>query len=75
MTDPAPNDSSSDANRALLRNIILALGVWGVVLAIGAFCFKRQYDYRKPLLILACMGAFLGFWLILLRQFHRRRLK
>jgi CHASE2 domain-containing sensor protein len=51
---------------------MLALVAWGVVQAIGSWLFN--HDPRRPLLVLACVGGFLGFWLLMLSS-RRRRLE
>jgi hypothetical protein len=50
----------------IIPYIVISLIIWGALLALGAYLFKGQHDARKPLIILACVGAFVGFWGILL---------
>lgn len=69
---PSPNaDLPPDAEK-LLRWIMLALVAWGVFQALGSWLFN--HDPRRPLLVLACVGGFLGFWLAMLSA-RRRRLE
>jgi hypothetical protein len=51
---------------------MLALVAWGVVQALGSWL--SNHDPRRPLLVLACVGGFLGFWLTVLAA-RRRRLE
>ncbi len=60
MSDPL---SPPGAER-LLRWIMVAIVAWGVFHAIGAWMLN--HDARRPLVVLACVGAFLGFWLLML---------
>jgi hypothetical protein len=71
---PAPSGdlvSSRDPEK-ILRGIMLALVAWGVIQALGSWLFN--HDPRRPLLVLACVGGFLGFWLAMLSA-RRRRLE
>ena len=54
----------------LIRWLFGALTVWGVAQAIGAYTFN--HDIRRPLVVLGCVGAFLGFWLALLATWQKR---
>lgn len=51
--------------------IIGALALWGIYLAVGTYLGmgegpEQQFDIRRPLIVIACMGAFLLFWVGLL---------
>lgn len=50
----------------IIPYIVIGLLVWGSLLAFGAYAFQGQYDFRKPLIIMACVGAFIGFWGLML---------
>ena len=68
----APSDRGTpppDAER-LIAWIMWALVAWGVFHAAGAWTFN--HDARRPLVVLACTAAFLGFWLALLSARRRR---
>ncbi|MCI0335200.1 MAG: hypothetical protein L0228_18480 [Planctomycetes bacterium] len=58
---------------------ILAAGlmIWAGLFALGAFlesgAARPRHDYRKPLIILATMGAFLAIWGVALWLRSRRR--
>jgi di/tricarboxylate transporter len=43
---------------------------WGCVHAIGAW--RLNHDPRRALVVLGCVGAFLGFWLVMLAARRRR---
>ena len=63
------NPIPPDANR-LIRWIMVAVLVWGVILAIGAW--RLNNDPRRLLVVLACVIAFLGFWGAMLAARSRR---
>ncbi|MEO1992981.1 MAG: hypothetical protein ABGW78_13670, partial [Pirellulales bacterium] len=54
----------------MIRWIMIALVVWGIAHAIGAWTFN--YDPRRPLVVLGCVAAFLGFWGALLAARRKR---
>lgn len=54
----------------LLRWIMGAVLVWGTILAIGAW--RLNNDPRRLAVVLACVIAFLGFWLVMLAARSRR---
>jgi hypothetical protein len=54
----------------ILRGIMVALVAWGVLQALGAWLFNQ--DPLRPLIVLGCVGGFLGFWLALLSVRRRR---
>lgn len=43
---------------------------WGGVHAIGAW--RLNHDPRRALVVLGCVAAFLGFWLVMLAARRRR---
>ncbi len=47
-----------------------ALVVWGLFHAAGAWMLN--HDARRPLVVLVCVAAFLGFWIALLSARTRR---
>ncbi len=65
------NPPPADASR-LIRGIMLAVLVWGAVLAAGAWTFN--HDVRRPIVVMACVLGFLGFWKAMLDA-RRRRLE
>jgi hypothetical protein len=52
--------------------VLIFLGVlaWGVFHAVGAY--RLNHNVARPLVVLGCTLAFLGFWLIMLRSRSRR---
>jgi type VI protein secretion system component VasK len=54
----------------ILTGIMVALVVWGLFHAAGAWMLN--HDARRPLIVIACVAAFLGFWLALLASRKRR---
>ena len=64
-------DSNPPGSKILIRWIFGGLTVWGVAQAIGAY--SLNHDPRRPLIVLGCMAAFLGFWLVLLSIWKKRQ--
>jgi hypothetical protein len=64
MTDPART------NRFVIGGIMLALAAWGIYLAIGDYLANG--NPWRPVVVLACVGLFAGFWLLMLRFGGRR---
>ena len=56
----------------LLRWIMLAVLVWGLILAAGAYRFGGNQPLLKAIIIATCVVAFLGFWLAALALRQRR---
>ncbi len=59
-----------DASRRLIVWLFVALAAWGVYLGVGAYLYKQ--DVRRPLIVIGCVAAFLGVWLLLLIGRNRR---
>jgi undecaprenyl pyrophosphate phosphatase UppP len=61
--------SQTPSETAEKRKIVLAIAIgivaWGIVLAIGDYYANR--DLRRPLIIMAGVVLFVGFWLAMLR--------
>jgi len=70
MAEPAPYEPPG-AER-LIAWIMGATVVGGAFHAFGAWTLN--HDARRPLIVLACVAAFLGFWLAML-SVRRRRLE
>lgn len=70
--------SQSHQAAYLLAGIIGALALWGIYLAIGSYLGwgnrdpNTQFDIRRGLIVIACMGGFLLFWGALLWNRNRR---
>ncbi len=54
----------------IIRWIMIGIVIWGIAHAIGAWTLN--HDARRPLIVLACVAAFLGFWTALLAARRRR---
>jgi hypothetical protein len=54
----------------LIAWIMGAIVVWGLFHAAGAWMLN--HDPRRPLIVLACVAAFLGFWTALLAARRKR---
>ncbi len=54
----------------IIRWIMIGIVIWGIAHAIGAWTLN--HDARRPLVVLACVAAFLGFWTALLAARRRR---
>ncbi|MFM8497043.1 MAG: hypothetical protein ACKOEM_16210 [Planctomycetia bacterium] len=65
MTTPA---APPGADR-IIRWIMVAIVIWGALLAAGAWTLN--HDIRRPLVVMACVLGFLGFWLAMLRTLRR----
>jgi protein-S-isoprenylcysteine O-methyltransferase Ste14 len=50
--------------------IMLAVLAWGVFHAIGAYTFN--WNIYRPMMVIGCSLAFLGFWLVMLQNRKRR---
>lgn len=62
--------SSPPGAERLLAWLMAALVVWALFHAVGAWTLN--HDPRRPLIVIACMAAFLGFWLAMLSARRRR---
>jgi len=63
--------AENQPHRGWILLLIAALAGWGLYHAVGAFLFN--HDVRRGLVVLACMGGFLAWWLTLLRFRSKRR--
>ena len=52
-------------NRRIILLIMLGLTAWAIFLAVGAYSLNR--NPLRPVAVLACCGAFLGFWALMLQ--------
>jgi CHASE2 domain-containing sensor protein len=53
----------------IIRWIMVAIVVWGAILAVGAWTLN--HDIRRPIMVMACVLGFLAFWLAMLRTLKR----
>ena len=67
---PVPATPTPPGAERILFWIMVALVVWGLFHAIGAWTLN--HDARRALIVLACVAMFLGFWLALLASRRRR---
>lgn len=67
------SDATPATGEQIIRWIMAALVVWGTVHAIGAWTLN--HDARRPLVVIVCMAAFLGFWMAMLSARRRRLAK
>ena len=66
-------EPDTDAGRSRFRIIgwvVLAILAWGIFHAVGAWRFN--HNPLRPVVVLACVGAFLGFWMAMLAVRQRR---
>jgi len=65
MTPPAVQPGAE----RIIRRLMIAITVWGAILAFGAWTLN--HDIRRPIVVMACVLGFLGFWLAMLRTLRR----
>lgn len=65
-THPVPPDAAR-----IIRWIMAGIVVWGLFHAVGAW--RLNHDPRRLLMVLGCVAAFLGFWLVMLASWRRAR--
>jgi len=66
---PSTSPSPPGAER-IIAWIMGGIVVWGLLHALGAWTLN--HDARRPAVVLACVAAFLGFWLAVLSARRRR---
>lgn len=75
MQTQTQKPSSSD--RRLLRGIMAAVAVWGLLLALGTALFGVDPEtgqvtfapnLARGIIVFGCVAAFLGIWLLALRR-------
>ncbi len=49
---------------------MIGIVAWGAIHAVGAWTLN--HDARRPIVVLACVAAFIGFWLAMLSSRRRR---
>lgn len=65
-SDPEQLSTRAKERRLFIPYIVIGLLFWGGLLAYGAYAFQGKNDFRKPLIVLACVGVFVGFWGIMI---------
>ena len=59
-----PDERPQISQRTIIGVIMGALVVWAIYLAVGAFLY--DFNILRAIIVLACMAAFVGFWLLML---------
>ena len=59
-----PEQRPQLSQRTLIKLIMGGLVVWAVYVAIGAYLYNL--NPWRAVIVLGCMGAFVGIWLLLL---------
>ena len=67
---PPPTSPSPPGAERIIAWIMGGIVVWGLLHALGAWTLN--HDARRPAVVLACVAAFLGFWLAVLAARRRR---
>lgn len=76
MSEQVPHSNRGDEQRKLTLGIMIAVAVWGLLLALGAALFgldpesgtvRLSLNPLRGLIVLACVGGFLAFWAAMLR--------
>jgi membrane protein DedA with SNARE-associated domain len=72
-----PNSDSAKVQKIVLVILTVSLLAWGAFHALGAFFGgfggeNIQHDFRRAIVVLACMGTFLGIWWLLILTRKRR---
>ena len=50
--------------------IVVSVSAWGVFHAVGAY--RLNHNPARPLMVLGCVAAYLGFWGLMLRNRRNR---
>ena len=65
------NDLPQSQDRArIIRWVVAGIVVWGIFHAIGAWRFN--HNPLRAVVVLACVAAFVGFWMTMLAVRQRR---
>ncbi len=67
---PSPESASAADRFQIIRWIVVAIVIWGIFHAVGAWTFNR--NPWRAVMVLACVGTFLGFWMVMLAVRQRR---
>ena len=63
-------DTPSPSPRLVFGLIMGGMAVWGVYVAIGAYLYN--HNPWRGVIVMACVGLFIGSWALLLRTQKRR---
>jgi CHASE2 domain-containing sensor protein len=72
---PAGREPATESDRPadrlqIIRWIVVAVAAWGIVHAVGAWSFN--HNMLRAVVVIACVAAFLGFWMAMLAVRQRR---
>lgn len=75
MTKPSDDHRPEPPPEEITHRLMLGLAAWGLLLAVGAAIFgvgpdgDMGVEFRplRGLIVVVCVGGFLGFWWLLLR--------
>jgi len=59
-----PNEPAPISQRTLFAIIMGGLTVWAAYVAVGSYLYN--YNPWRAVIVMGCMGVFLGVWLLLL---------
>jgi ABC-type branched-subunit amino acid transport system permease subunit len=54
--------TDTGSSKRLIGGIMAAVGVWGGLLAVGAWWRFGNHDPWRAVIVAGCVAAFLGFW-------------
>ncbi len=66
-----PSQPAPVSPRTILTVLMVGLTVWAVYIAVGAYWYNL--NPWRGVIVLACMGLFLGSWLALLWNQSRKK--
>jgi len=69
------SDRPVSGRNATMRWLMLAILVWGLLLALGTFLFGGNQPVLRAGIVAGCTLAFLGFWMAALAVRGRSRTK
>lgn len=67
------HEQEQKSRSRVVAGIAIAIAVFGVIVAAGVYWSDPSPDWRKPLVVLAASGVFLGVWGLALRSRNRSR--
>lgn len=65
-----PDRPPAGAPQQIIRWVAAAILAWGIFHAVGAWRFN--HNPLRAVVVLVCVGAFLGFWMAMLAARRRR---
>ena len=71
MNQPKSPESSS-GSRGLVIGIVVGLVLWATIIVWGIVRNQEALDWRKPFVMLAVIGGFLGVWVVLMLTRRRQ---